>query len=532
MGGPLAAAGTIPGVVARAASTYAGRPALVSPAGTVAFDELLELVRSAAGALIDAGVATGDRVAIWGPNTPEWAMASLAVLFAGGSVVPVNTRYTAVEAAALVSRAGCRVVLAEGDSGGRSLSQEAAAMPGRVTVVSLGESAPPGQTSWATFAGAGSSSAELDRRLAALTPGDVSHVQYTSGTTGAPKGAMLCHGAMVETTARWADVVGLRVGDCYPVVSPFSHIGGHKTGLLACLVAGATTVPVASFDVGSFERTVAELDVTVVQGPPTLFHALIERAREGSDALGTLRVGVTGAAVIPPSLVRDMLHVLGLQLVVTAYGLTETTGVCTMTRPGDPIDVVAETSGRPIEGVDVRIINESGEAVPAGSRGEIAVRGIGLMRGYLDDPEATDASMRDGWLATGDVGWIGEDGNLRIVDRLKDMVVVGGFNVYPAEVERVLLEHDAVSQAAVIGLPDVRMGEVPGAFVVPVQGAAIDVDSLVVYLGERLAKFKVPRTVWLVDGLPMNAAGKVAKAELRSDAASRLGSSRQVVTDS
>jgi acyl-CoA synthetase (AMP-forming)/AMP-acid ligase II len=227
-----------------------------------------------------------------------------------------------------------------------------------------------------------------------------------------------------------------------------------------------------------------------------------------------------------------MLHVLGLQLVVTAYGLTETTGVCTMTRPGDPIDVVAETSGRPIEGVDVRIINESGEAVPAGSRGEIAVRGIGLMRGYLDDPEATDASMRDGWLATGDVGWIGEDGNLRIVDRLKDMVVVGGFNVYPAEVERVLLEHDAVSQAAVIGLPDVRMGEVPGAFVVPVQGAAIDVDSLVVYLGERLAKFKVPRTVWLVDGLPMNAAGKVAKAELRSDAASRLGSSRQVVTDS
>jgi acyl-CoA synthetase (AMP-forming)/AMP-acid ligase II len=293
---------------------------------------------------------------------------------------------------------------------------------------------------------------------------------------------------MVETTARWADVVGLRVGDCYPVVSPFSHIGGHKTGLLACLVAGATTVPVASFDVGSFERTVAELDVTVVQGPPTLFHALIERAREGSDALGTLRVGVTGAAVIPPSLVRDMLHVLGLQLVVTAYGLTETTGVCTMTRPGDPIDVVAETSGRPIEGVDVRIINESGEAVPAGSRGEIAVRGIGLMRGYLDDPEATDASMRDGWLATGDVGWIGEDGNLRIVDRLKDMVVVGGFNVYPAEVERVLLEHDAVSQAAVIGLPDVRMGEVPGAFVVPVQGAAIDVDSLVVYLGERRAR--------------------------------------------
>jgi acyl-CoA synthetase (AMP-forming)/AMP-acid ligase II len=308
------------------------------------------------------------------------------------------------------------------------------------------------------------------------------------------------------------------------VVSPFSHIGGHKTGLLACLVAGATTVPVASFDPASFERIVAEHDVTVVQGPPTLFHALIERAREGSGALGTLRVGVTGAAVIPPTLVRDMLHVLGLQLVVTAYGLTETTGVCTMTRPGDPIDVVAETSGRPIEGVDVQIVDESGVPVPPGDRGEIAVRGIGVMRGYLDDPEATAATMHGEWLATGDVGWIGEDGNLRIVDRLKDMVVVGGFNVYPAEVERVLLEHAAVSQAAVIGLPDARMGEVPGAFVVPAQGAVIDVDSLVGYLGARLAKFKVPRTVWLVDRLPLNAAGKVAKAELRSDAAARLDS--------
>ena len=242
----------------------------------------------------------------------------------------------------------------------------------------------------------------------------------------------------------------------------------------------------------------------MVQGPPTLFHALIERATEGADALGTLRVGVTGAAVIPPTLVRDMLDVLGLQLVVTAYGLTETTGVCTMTRPGDPIEVVAETSGRPIEGVDVQIVDEAGVPVPAGSRGEIAVRGIGLMAGYLDDPEATDATMRGEWLATGDVGWIGEDGNLRIVDRLKDMVVVGGFNVYPAEVERVLLEHAAVSQAAVIGLPDARMGEVPGAFVVPAPGAAIDVEALVGFLGAAVGE---------VQGAPHRVGGRPAPAE-------------------
>jgi HIP---CoA ligase len=523
MGGPLAAAGTIPGVVERAAATYVGRPALVSEAGTVTFDELLELVRAAAGALIEAGVGAGDRVALWAPNTAEWAMASLAVLFAGGSVVPVNTRYTAVEAAALVGRAGCRVVLAEGEREGRSLAREAAEMPGPRAVVSLGATT-PGLASWADLAGAGSSHAEVDRRLAMLTPGDVSHVQYTSGTTGAPKGAMLRHGAMVETTARWAEVVGLKVGDSYPVVSPFSHIGGHKTGLLACLVTGATAVPIVSFDPVGFARIVAQHGATVVQGPPTIFHALIEQAHEGSDALGTLRVGITGAAVIPPSLVRDMFEVLGLVTVVTSYGLTETTGVCTITRPGDPIEVVAETSGRPIAGVDVQIVDGSGLPLPPGSRGEIAVRGIGIMRGYLDDPEATRAAMYGEWLATGDVGWIGEDGNLRIVDRVKDMVVVGGFNVYPAEVERVLLEHAAVAQAAVIGLPDARMGEVPGAFVVLAAGAVIEVDALVEFMGERLAKFKVPRTVWVVDRLPLNAAGKVAKAELRSDAAIRLAS--------
>jgi acyl-CoA synthetase (AMP-forming)/AMP-acid ligase II len=218
-----------------------------------------------------------------------------------------------------------------------------------------------------------------------------------------------------------------------------------------------------------------------------------------------------------------MIHVLGLDLVVTAYGLTEFTGVCTMTRPGDPIEVVAETSGRPISGVEVRIVDEDGAPVELGTRGEIAVRGIGVMRGYLGDPEATSEIIRDGWLATGDVGWIGEDGNLRIVDRLKDMLVVGGFNVYPAEVEHALLAHPAVSQVAVIGLPDELLGEVPAAFVVPTSGTEVDVPALVDHCRERLAKFKVPRTVWVVDQLPLNAVGKVAKAELRADAATRRG---------
>jgi acyl-CoA synthetase (AMP-forming)/AMP-acid ligase II len=521
---PLAVAQTIPGVLERAAVEHAGRPVLIGATSTMTYDELLEHVRAAARALIVAGLGAGERVAIWAPNTPEWAVASLAVLCAGGTVVPVNTRYTSAEAGDLVARAGCRMVLAQGELQGRSLAGEASLMADPTLVVSFGPTELPGLESWSSFvaAGAAASSAELDRRMGLLTPDDVSHVQYTSGTTGVPKGAMLCHGAMIATTLSWAEIVGLTVGDTYPVVSPFSHISGHKTGLLACLVTGATAIPLVSFDPDGFEQTVADYKVTVVQGPPTLFHTLIERARGGSDAFASLRVGNTGAAVIPPALVRDMIDVLGLDLVVTAYGLTEFTGVCTMTRPGDPIEVVAETSGRPISGVEVRIVDESGAPLELGARGEIAVRGIGVMRGYLGDPEATNETIRDGWLATGDVGWIGEDGNLRIVDRLKDMLVVGGFNVYPAEVEHALLGHPEVSQVAVIGLPDELLGEVPAAFVVPAGGADVDVRSLVAYCRERLAKFKVPRTVWLVQQLPLNAVGKVAKAELRADAAARL----------
>jgi acyl-CoA synthetase (AMP-forming)/AMP-acid ligase II len=522
---PLAAAETIPGALERSAITHGGRTALIGADRTLAFDALVELVRDYAGAMIGFGLEVGDRVAIWAPNSLDWAVASLAIHFAGGAVVPINARYTRHEASDLVARAGCRLIVADGSVEGRSLADEATAFTDSAPVVAFGTPTTTGLARWSDFSQSRGSGAaiELDRRLAALRPDDVSHVQYTSGTTGEPKGAMLCHRAMVKTTVEWAGVVGLTAGDRYPVVSPFSHIGGHKTGLLACLVTGAAALPLPALVMEDFAQLVEDRQVTVIQGPPTLFHSLIERSRSDAAVFNSLRVGVTGAAVIPPSLVRDMYTVLRLDRVVTAYGLTETTGVCTMTRGGDAVEVVAETSGRPIPGVQVKIGDEQGRALPAGQIGEIQVAGVGVMRGYLDDPEATATAVRHGWLATGDLGWIGEDGNLRIVDRLKDMVVVGGFNVYPAEIERVLLEHPQVSQAAVVGLPDERMGEVPAAFVVPRAGEDPQVASLVEHCGERLAKFKVPRSLWLVDDLPLNAVGKVAKSDLRTEALRRSG---------
>jgi long-subunit acyl-CoA synthetase (AMP-forming) len=243
----LAPAMTIPGVVERAAQVYAGHPALIGDNATVTFDELLEQVRAGAGALIQGGIDRGERVGLWASNSFEWVVASLAVLFAGGTVVPINIRYTGAEAGDVVARADCRLVIAEGEFLGRKLAQEASLM-GATKVLSLGAMVCPELESWKEFTSLATSGDKVDRRLARLSPDDLSHVQYTSGTTGVPKGAMLRHGAMVETTMRWVEVVGLTVGDRYPVISPFSHIGGHKTGLLACLVSGAAALPVARFE--------------------------------------------------------------------------------------------------------------------------------------------------------------------------------------------------------------------------------------------------------------------------------------------
>jgi acyl-CoA synthetase (AMP-forming)/AMP-acid ligase II len=482
------------------------------------YGDLLDRTRRTAALLLDM-IGPGDRVAVWGPNSIQWAIASFAILFAGGAVVPLNSRYTSTEAGDIVGRAGCRVIFAEHEFLGRRLAAEARAMAPGALVIGTGAGEEEGVLGMAGAPDQGAGSqAGVDARLAALTPQAISHVQFTSGTTGRPKGAMLRHEAMVRTTADWVRAVGLEAEDRYPVVAPFSHIGGHKTGLLASVTAGCAALPFATFDLERLIRAIDDEGVTVLQGPPTMFQGLVGRARAGSRHLSTLRVAVTGAATIAPTLVRQMLEVLGVDHVFTAYGLTETTGICTITRAGDPVETIAGSSGRPVPNVDLDIVDEDGRSVSAGTRGEIVVRGFNVMAGYLDDPAATDEAIRDGWLHTGDIGWVGDDACLRIVDRIKDMIIVGGFNAYPAEIEHALLEHDDVDQAAVVGVPDERLGEVPVAFVVPRPGAAVDAEALDAFCRTRLANFKRPRTVLVVEALPVNASGKVIKAELRSRA--------------
>jgi len=356
-------------------------------------------------------------------------------------------------------------------------------------------------------------------RTAAVSGADLSDLVFTSGTTGYPKGAMTTHRQTLRTFATWAEVVGLRAGDRYLIVNPFFHTFGYKAGILACLMTGATMVPEPVFDVEVVLQRVSDERISVLPGPPTIFQSILDHPHRDAFDLKSLRLVVTGAAVVPVELVERLWSDLGIETVLTAYGLTEATGTVTMCRRGDSAEVISATSGRAIPDVEVRIIDGDGGEVPVGGAGEIVVRGYNVMSGYFDDPEATAAAIdADGWLHTGDVGFLDGDGNLAITDRLKDMYVSGGFNVYPAEVEAVLRLHPGVAQVAVVGVADRRMGEVGLAVVVPTANAdtAGVIEGLPAFAKDRLANFKVPSRVELVDSLPTNASGKVLKRELRA----------------
>jgi acyl-CoA synthetase (AMP-forming)/AMP-acid ligase II len=352
---------------------------------------------------------------------------------------------------------------------------------------------------WDDFLAAG-----VDATLAELGPDDVSDIIFTSGTTGAPKGAMLTHGASVQTYLSWSELVDLREGDRYLCVYPFFHTAGLKSGVLACVLRGAAIYPQPTFDVPVVLDLVGKERITMLPGPPTVFQTIVNHPDLAGFDLSSVRSSVTGAAVVPVETIRQMREVLGIRTVVTGYGMTETTGTISMCRHDDPPEVIAETVGRPIPGVEVRIEDD----------GEIVVRGFNVMQGYFGNEAATAETIVDGWLHTGDIGFVDDAGNLHITDRKKDMFIVGGFNAYPAEIEAVLLGHPAVAQVAVVGIPDERMGEVGVACVLPKAGATVDTDEVLAWAWERLAKFKLGRVV-VVDELPLNPSGKVMKFKLR-----------------
>jgi len=506
---------TIPAALARAADTFGDAEALVDGDVRLSWAGLLAEVRTAARGYLAAGLLPGDRVAVWAPNTWHWVVAALGAHYAGATLVPINTRYTGHEALDILDRTSAVALVVAGPFLGTDrlgLLRAAGAAPRLRTVVQIPlDDSPVADEAigWADFVAAGSdvSAADADARAAVVGPDDISDILFTSGTTGRSKGVLSAHRQVVDVARAWAECGEVDAADRYLVINPFFHSFGYKAGIVVGLLTGATLVPQAVYDVEAAMRLIQDERITVLPGAPTIFQTILDHPARGEFDLSSLRFAVTGAAVVPVALVERMQQEMGFEIVLTAFGMTEAV-VATMCRRDDPPEVVARTCGRAVAGFETRI----------GEQGELLLRGPNVMLGYLDDDEATKAAIDvDGWLHTGDVGVLDDAGYLRITDRLKDMYISGGFNVYPAEVEQALARLAGVADAAVIGVPDERLGEVGLALVVRKPDTAVAVDDVVAFCRERLANFKVPRRVEFVDALPRNPAGKVLKTELRKE---------------
>jgi acyl-CoA synthetase (AMP-forming)/AMP-acid ligase II len=520
---------TIPQFVRSGRHRFAEIEALVDGHLRLTYAELADQVFAVARAAIGAGIRRGDRVAIWAPNGHRWVLSALGLLSAGAIVVPVNTRFKGREARYVMAKSAARALFVDnGFLGNDYVAMLAAEDPaggpsGPELVIRLDlDAEDPDQAGgglpWSRFLALGDlvGGAETLQRIEEVRPGDVSEIIFTSGTTGLPKGVMLTHGQSVRLYLSWTEILGLRAGDRYLISLPLFHTGGNKSGMVACLLRGATMIPQAVFEVEATMRLIQQERVSVMLAPPTVFSSLLDHPARGRYDLSSLRRGATGAAVVPIAMVERVQKELPFETFLTAYGLTECCGTATMCWPTDDSRTVSATSGRAVPGVELRVVDAGGGTLPPDEPGEVLIRGYNVTAGYLDDDHASRQVVdADGWLHTGDIGMLDAAGNLRITDRLKDMFIVGGFNVYPAEIEQLLARHEGVSEVAVVGVPDVRLGEVGRAYVIPRPTNTAGESEIIAWCRDRLANFKVPRSVVFVEALPRNASGKVLKRRLR-----------------
>lgn len=513
----LAHVQTIPQLIAFVARRYASLNAIEEQGSVVTYAGLETAVGEVAKAYLAIGVEHGDRVAIWAPNSGRWIIAALGAQLIGAVPVPLNTRLKGREAGSILAKSAARVLLTVDDFLGIDYPQLLVGeeLPQLEKIVLL--SGTKSHTSWETFlaSGAAVSDAALRSRIARVSGTDVSDILFTSGTTGQPKGVMTTHSQNLRVFQGYSATLGLRAGDRFLIVNPFFNTFGFKAGCLSALMRGATILPHAVFDAPAVLERIQRDRISVLPGPPTLYQSLLALPQLRDFDRSSLRFAITGSSSIPVELVERMRSELGFQTVLTAYGLTETCGVVSMCTLTDDVRTVASTSGKVIEGVEMRIVDDAGRALPAEQPGEVIVRGYNVMTGYFQDPEETARAIdAEGWLHTGDIGVLDERGYLRITGRKKDMFIVGGFNCYPAEIENILLCHPEIVQAAVIGVPDARLGEVARAHIVVKAGARLTPEEVVSWSRANMANYKVPRSVHIHSSLPMNAAGKVLRAAL------------------
>ncbi len=526
---------TVGGVLSRTAALYPDREAVVFPGLGLRWSwrQLNEEVDRVAEGLIQLGVGAGEHIGIWSMNVPEWVVAQFAVGRIGAVLVNVNPAYRIQELGDALAMADVATLIVGAPFKGSDFVAmvESIRSEGRFPklrkLVAIGERPGPDWSIWSDLVmGDESSKAEVDARSRSARPSDVYNIQFTSGTTGLPKGAMLTHRNVLRNAFATGERLRYSEVDrvCVPV--PFYHCFGCVLGTLVCAVFGSTlVVPAPAFDAGATLSAIAEERCTAVYGVPTMFVAQLGHPDFDRFDLSSLRTGIMSGAPCPLPLMEQVVRRMGIREVCIGYGQTEASPIITLTSVDDPIEVRVGTVGRPIEGLEVKLVDPATGCEPeSGGAGELCVRGHCVMAGYYNNPEATARTIDpDGWLHTGDLARRREDGNYRIVGRCKELIIRGGENIYPPEVEEFLHHHPAVAEVAVAGLPDAKYGEVVGAWVVLKPDASLTPDDLKEYARGRIAHYKIPQYVMIVTALPRTVTGKIRKQVLKEDAIGTLG---------
>jgi fatty-acyl-CoA synthase len=510
----------------RTVARFPDRPALVSRAQEARFTyaELDAAVDAVASGLLRAGIGAGDRVGIWAPNCSEWVLVQYATAKVGAILVNVNPAYRSHELEYVLRQSGVRLLF----SASAFKTSDYAAMVEEVApgLDSLERTVFVDRDEWREFAGGAVDREAIAARMASLSFDDPINIQYTSGTTGFPKGATLSHHNILNNGFFVTELLRLTERDvtCLPV--PFYHCFGMVMGNLGTLAhGGCVVIPAPAFDPGATLEAIATEGVTSLYGVPTMFIAMLGHEDFDAFDLSSLRTGIMAGSPCPIEVMKKVVERMHMEEVSIAYGMTETSPVSTQTRLDDSLERRVGTVGRVGPHVEVKVIDPATRlVVERGVAGELCTRGYSVMLGYWEDPERTaEAVDAAGWMHTGDLATMDGEGYLNIVGRSKDMVIRGGENVYPREIEEFLYTHEDVSDVAVVGVPDERYGEELCAWVIARPGATLDDDGVREYCRGRLAHFKVPRYVLFVEEFPMTVTGKVQKFKMREVSIERLG---------
>ncbi|HUM14816.1 MAG TPA: AMP-binding protein [Candidatus Nitrosotalea sp.] len=516
---------TLGQMVDRAAARFPDQEAIVFKGERVTYAQLKRRADDFARGLLALGLGRGDHVVLWMPNCVEWNVANLGIAKIGAVTVTCNSRYKALEIDYLLRQSDAKALIMVDRFAAAAVDYlgilqelcpdgDRGAFPMLRHVIVLGARRPPDAIGFEEVerTGHGDSTGRLDG--IAIQPEDPVEMLYTSGTTGEPKGCLLSHGNMYFKCRVYTDLHGWTSADRYLVPVPYFHIFGSMGGVAANCLVGSTQVVMDIFDPLEAMRLIEAERVTVFSGVPTMFITVLGHPAFGRHDLRSLRTGSIGAAPVPVEIMRKIIDPergLGMDALVV-YGLTEATGGTHWTRSGDPVEKRVSTVGLRTSEIEDRVVDPAtGRELPAGEEGELCIKGPTLMLGYYRKPQATADKIRDGWLHTGDMAVKDADGYVRITGRLTDMIIVGGFNTYPAEIEDFFLRHPKVLDVSIVGVPDPIMGEAVMAFVIAKDGASLRPEEIVAFARGKIANFKVPKYVEIVDRFPLTGSGKVQK---------------------